>query len=185
MSRAKNLVDEKEERREAREFFASEWAYGQDEVKAAALSVETAAQLELQRLGGIGAVVEDKRLGLAIWNAQSQAHRAVFAVTGGRTAAKEIQRHAAGEQQPLTLCRGKLIRKLPVDELRRVAPAYLERFPDGAVWVGGDGCFTIIADSSEPRHPNQYCQRCSKRTGRTRNAGLTKAAIKRIRRGWA
>lgn len=183
-----SIAIEASRQREARDWFVRESAkWSVREVEAAAYCVEAAVQEQLSVFGGPGTFVADRRQAADLWEAQSQAHRAVFAVTQSRKRAKEIQRAAAGlNRQPLTICRGRRVRRVPEPDLRKVAPAYMKVRPDGAVWLGfGDGCGAIILDSLKPRHPKMYCDHCSARTGRTMNAGLVKHALARIRVHWA
>jgi hypothetical protein len=169
--------------REARRaLFRDASAHTPKEVISAARDVETVVQDRLWLLGGPGVVVDDRTLTAELWEAQSQAHRAVVAVTGSRKAAKETQRSAAGDRTPLTVCRGRKYRQVPEIELRRRAAAYLQKYPDG--WLVnslGDGCGMIILDTPESRHPKTYCEHCAKRAGKTMNAGLTKHAFARLR----
>jgi hypothetical protein len=151
------------------------------EITTAALRVEGAVQDRLWCLGGPGSVIEHKRYALGLWGAQWQAHRAVFAKTGSRMLAKDLQRKAARGRPPLTVCVGRKLRRLPESELRRHAPDLLEHRGDNVVWIGGDGCGTIILDSSEPRPPKKYCDGCAKKAGNTMNAGLAKNALARLK----
>jgi hypothetical protein len=156
-----------------------------EEVVAAALGVEAAAQERLVDAGGEGADL-DRRYGRALWVAQWNAHAAVVAKTSSRKLAKEIQARAARGAQPLTVCVGYVYRRLPEHVMRFNAPdmfteehlGYVPLVPLGH----GDGCGHIIADSIEPRAPKRYCERCAARAGRTLNAGLAKNALARLRR---
>lgn len=59
--------------------------------------------------------------------------------------------------------------------LRADAPDLLEHYGDDVVPLGfGDGCGRSIVDSTEPRRPKRYCDRCAKMAGQTINAGLAK-----------
>jgi hypothetical protein len=177
----RELVGLKSERQEARDWYKRR---GQRRplsvVVAAALRVERSAQEAYWRLGGPGSVIRlrDARI---LWNAQYQAHEAIVARTS-RKHAKQIQREAAGAEEPLSVCCGRLFRRLPGDVLRKDAPDLLERYGDNIVPLGhGDGCGLIILDSTEPRAPKKYCDRCAKKAGETMNAGLAKNARKRLR----
>jgi hypothetical protein len=179
------LVVEWNRRAEGRAWFIERGEkFTREETKQAALRVERAVQEWLWFVGGPGSVIRDRQWAEKLWDAQSSSHRAVVAREGSRKTAKRLQVEASQGRQPLTLCLGRRMRRLPEDELRRTAPAYLQRFPDALVFGGGDGCFTIIPDSVEPRHPKKYCDRCAKRAGNTKNAGLTKTILKEPRRNW-
>jgi hypothetical protein len=165
-----------------RHFIALGQAWTRQEVERAAFRVEQAVQERLWALGGPGAVVQDARFRAALWNAQYQAHEAVFAKTGSRVIAKTIQREASAGREPLTLCRGRQLRRLPKEVLRKHAPDLLEHYGDNIVPLGyGDGCGVITQDSREPRPPKKYCGRCRAKAGTTMNAGLTKTARARLR----
>jgi hypothetical protein len=157
--------------------------FSRDDVSQAAFRVEQAVQEWLWVFGGPGAIVRDRGWGDRLAGAQSQAHRAVVAREGSRNAAKEIQRAASGGKDPLTVCHGRRLRRLPNDAVRRVAPAFLERYPDGVLSSPhGDGCGMIILDSALDRHPKRYCDACEARAGLTLNAGLAKSALARLRK---
>jgi hypothetical protein len=165
-----------------RHFIALGQAWTRPEVECAAFRVEHAVQERLWALGGPGAVVQDARFRAALWNAQYQAHEAVVAKTGSRVIAKAIQREASAGREPLTLCRGRQLRRLPEDVLRKHAPDLLEHYGDNIVPLGyGDGCGLITPDSHEPRPPKKYCERCRAKAGTTLNAGLAKTARARLR----
>jgi hypothetical protein len=105
----------------------------------------------------------------------------VFVETGKRKDAKSLQREAARGRDVLTVCVGKKLRRLPEAVLAKHAPDLLEHYGENIVSLGhGDGCGTIILDSTEPRAPKTYCVRCADRTGNTMNAGLAKNARKRL-----
>ena len=126
-------------------------------------------------------MVEDGRFRSALWDAQYQAHEAV-AARGSRKLANEVQQEAAGKRFPLTVCRGRKFRRLPEDVLRADAPDLLEHYDENIVPLGyGDGCGRIILDTTEPRRPKIYCDRCAKKAGKTLNAGLAKTARARLR----
>jgi hypothetical protein len=179
---ARALVNAGETRQETRRWFIQRGsAWSRQDVVAAARRVECAVQARLWLLGGPGAVIEDGRFRSALWGAQHQAHEAV-AARGSRKLAKEVQREAAGDRFPLTVCRGRQLRRLPEDVLRANAPDLLAHYGDNIVPLGhGDGCGVIMLDSSEPRPPKKYCEDCSKKAGNTMNAGLAKNALARLK----
>jgi hypothetical protein len=151
-------------------------------VRAAALRVEKAVQDRLWGLGGPGTVIGDARYARALHDAQWQAHSAVVAKTGSRKRAKILQQHAARERPPLTVCCGKQLRRLPEEVLRYNASDLLEHYEENIVPLGpGDGCWSIIPDSTECRAPKRYCDRCAAKAGNTMNAGLAKNALARLR----
>jgi hypothetical protein len=149
-SKVRDLVQSRKETRHA--FLHDALAYRPREVTAAALVVEEAVQDLLWHLGGPGSTIAIKRWAMELWDAQWQAHRAVFAKTGSRMLAKDAQRKAARGRSPLTVCVGRKLRRLPEDELRRHAPdvlehGWLEDGDDNIVWIGGDGAarsFSIL-----------------------------------------
>lgn len=155
-----------------------------EQVLAAALDVERAVQVRLLAAGGTGAKLKSRHA-RTLWNAQYQAHTAVFRTTGYRKDAKAIQAEAAGEGQALTVCAGYQFRRLAEHVMRFNAPdMFTQEHPDHVPLVPlgeGDGCGMIMLDSSEPRTPKRYCPRCSARAGRTLNAGLAKSALARVR----
>jgi hypothetical protein len=152
------------------------------EVCAAALRVEQAVQDRLWGLGGPGTVIGDVRYARGLCDAQWQAHSAVVAKTGRRKRAKEIQKEAANGRPPLTVCCGRQLRRLPEEVLRYNAPDLLEHYGENIVPLGsGDGCWTIIIDSTKERPPKKYCDRCARKAGKTMNAGLAKNALARLR----
>jgi hypothetical protein len=122
----------------------------------AALEVERAVQTTLQPVAGAKLPLHVAR---RLWDAQWQAHSAVWKTFVSRVAAKEIQRTAAEGHRPLTVCVG--YRYVPLGD--------------------GDGCGLVIPDSVEPRAPKHYCERCRARHGVTPNAGLQKRAVARLR----
>ena len=151
-------------------------------VCAAALRIEQAVQDRLWGLGGPGTVIGNRGYARALRNAQWQAHRAVVAKTGSRKEAKVRQQQAARRRPPLTVCCGRQLRRLPESVLRYNAPDLLEHYGENIVPLGdGDGCWTIILDSTEPRAPKTYCDRCARKAGNTMNAGLAKNALARLR----
>jgi hypothetical protein len=180
------LMAEWRRRTDAHAWFVAEAEkVSREDVRRAALRVEQAVQEWLWAFGGPGATVRDRSWGDTLAGAQSQAHRAVVARYGTRKAAKEIQRAASGSREPLTVCHGRKLRRLPNDVVRRVAPTFFERYPDG--WLSsphGDGCGMIIFDSALDRHPKRYCDSCEARAGLTLNAGLAKSALARLRKNW-
>jgi hypothetical protein len=149
-----------------------------DDVFAAALRVEQAVQERLWAFGGPGTVMRDRRLMRALHDAQWQAHSAVYAVTGKRTTAKQLQLQASSGP-PLTVCVGRRVRRLSPALLEYNAP---DLFEDGAslVWAPnyGDGCGIIMEDTREPRAPKKECSRCRKR-----GPGPAKNALARLRAG--
>jgi hypothetical protein len=152
------------------------------EVCDAALGVEQAVQDRLWCAGGPGSAIGDAGYARRLWDAQWQAHRAVQAKTGFRKVAKDLQRRAAGDRLPLTVCCGHRLRRLPAAVLAYNAPDVLEHYGENIVPLGfGDGCGAIFPDSSEPRAPKLYCAACSEKAGRTLNAGLAKNALARLR----
>jgi hypothetical protein len=58
-------------------------------------------------------------------------------------------------------------------------PDYVPYLPLGY----GDGCGLIIVDTSDvrPSQPRKYCDRCSRKAGKTLDAGLAKNALARLR----
>lgn len=152
------------------------------EVRAAALRVEQAVQDRLWGLGGPGAVIGHRGYARALWDAQWQAHSAVVAKTGFPKEAKLLRQRAARGKPSLTVCRGRRLRRLPEEVLRYNAPDLLEHYGENIVPLGsGDGCWTIILDSTEPRAPKKYCDRCAAKAGNTMNAGLAKNALAKLR----
>jgi hypothetical protein len=141
----------------------------------AALEVERAVQTTLQPVAGAKLPLHVAR---RLWDAQWQAHSAVWKTFVSRVAAKEIQRTAAEGHRPLTVCVGYRYRELSTKTLSKVAPDLLGCY----VPLGdGDGCGLVIPDSVEPRAPKHYCERCRARHGVTPNAGLQKRAVARLR----
>jgi hypothetical protein len=157
--------------------------YSSQAVRSSAFFVERAVQERLQQIGGAGTEVWPASFARRLKDAQIQAHRAVFAFTRpARTPAKLIQRQAAAPNPPLTICCGKQLRRLPEEILRYNAPDLLEHYGENIVPLGsGDGCWTIVHDSTEPRAPKKYCDRCARKAGTTMNAGLAKNALARLR----
>jgi hypothetical protein len=151
-------------------------------VKTAAFRVERAVQDRLWHLGGPGSVIGDPRYARALWDAQWQAHRAVVAKTGRPKQAKDLREAAAHGRRSLTVCCGRQLRRLPEDVLRKHAPDLLEHYGENIVPLGyGDGCWAIILDTTEPRPPQKYCDRCDQKAGNTMNAGLAKNARAKLR----
>jgi len=154
-----------------------------EDVYAAALAVERAAQVQLRAAGGVGATLE-MRYARPLWNAQYQARQPVYAKAGKL---KELQRRAADGSPALTVCVGYMFRRFPEHVMRFNAPDMFADENPGRVPLMpqgyGDGCGAIILDSTQPRRPKRYCDRCSARAGRTLNAGLAKSALARVRAG--
>lgn len=167
------------ERKEARAWFVEEarrWSL--QDVLAAAERVEAAVQARLWEAGGPGGTIADQRYARSLWEAQSQAHRAVLAKDGRRKIAKDVQRRASAGRPPLTVCCGRRMQRLPIEVLRKHAPDLLEHYGENIVPRGtGDHCGAIILDSSEPRAPKKYCARCRGRVGNTMNHGFSKRAL--------
>jgi hypothetical protein len=152
------------------------------EVRAAALYVEQAVQDRLWGLGGLGTVIGHVPYARGLSDAQWQAHRAVVAKTGFPKEAKLLRQKAARGKPSLTVCCGRRLRRLPESVLRYNAPDLLEHYGENIVPLGdGDGCWTIILDTTEPRAPKKYCDRCAAKAGNTMNAGLAKNALARLR----
>jgi hypothetical protein len=176
----RELVGLKRARQEVREWYVRRGQRRPLSVAvAAALRVERSVQEAYWHFGGPGAVIPLREARI-LWDAQYQAHEAIV-VRGSRKLAKKIQRQAAGDQEPLSVCCGHRLRRLPEDVLRKHAPDLLEHYGDNIVPLGaGDGCGRIILDSREFRPPKRYCDRCSARAGKTMNAGLVKNTRKRL-----
>jgi len=179
---ARELLRLKRERQEARAWYLQRGArHPARVVVAAAMRVERAAQEAFWRFGGVESFVRlrDARI---LWDAQYQAHEAVVARLSRRQA-KEIQREAAGDRDPLTVCVGKRLRRLPQRVLAKHAPDLLEHYKENIVPLGaGDGCGVIFVDTLAERTPKMYCERCRKQAGNTMNAGKAKNARARLRK---
>jgi hypothetical protein len=155
------------------------------EVRKAALCIERATQERLWELGGPGGSVPVS-LARRIANAQLQAHEGVTA-RSSRTAAKAIQAVAAAGREPLTICAGKRGFRFRNhdDVVRYNAPDLVgdHGHVPSLIFLGhGDGCGLIFVDSSKPRRPNRYCDRCRARDGKNPSAnGKAKSALARLR----